>query len=85
LKIRKCDLDSRTRKDLPRATVKVAKAERHARERARVLERFGARTPEEEKKSYCETPYCRRSVKQYEFPFLLDARDLPVTKLQVYN
>ena len=33
LEIRKCDLDSRTRKELARATVKVAMAEEHARER----------------------------------------------------
>ena len=36
LKIRKCDLDSRTRKELARATVKVAFAYLQSRERERV-------------------------------------------------
>ena len=50
MEIRTCDLDSRTRKELPRATVKVATAELHARERAHVFpDHFGARTPEEKK------------------------------------
>ena len=40
LKIRNRDLDSRKRKELALATVKVAMAELHARERARVFQRF---------------------------------------------
>ena len=40
LKIRKCDLDSRTHKDLARATVKVAMSELHAHARERALRPF---------------------------------------------
>ena len=51
LKIRKCDLDSRTRKELARATVKVAMAEEHARERERAPRSFrSAARPRRRKK-----------------------------------
>ena len=53
LKIRKCDLDSRTRKELARATVKVAMAQVHARARERAPRPFrSAHDGGEEKSSY---------------------------------